>query len=107
EAAYVGRLGRNLLVRRDLAMPLNLVDPVSGMDYYTAAKLVIQQLEANGFDPSQVTNVPYFENMFPDGAINTGFPTTTQAIADDFNFYYPDHISALLDFDYFCYPSCP
>ena len=30
EAAYVGRQGRNLLVQRDLFMPLNLVDPAVG-----------------------------------------------------------------------------
>ena len=29
EAGYVGRFGRDMLVRRDLAMPLNLVDPTS------------------------------------------------------------------------------
>jgi hypothetical protein len=38
EAGYVGRFGRDLLVRRDLAMPLNLVDTASGMDYFTAAQ---------------------------------------------------------------------
>ena len=42
EAAYVGRRGRNLLIRRDLAMPLNLTDPKSGMDYFTAATQAIQ-----------------------------------------------------------------
>ena len=35
EAAYVGRFGRNQIVRRDLAMPLNLTDPESGIDYFT------------------------------------------------------------------------
>ena len=36
-----GARGRNQLVRRDLAMPLNLMDPKSGMDYFTAAKQMI------------------------------------------------------------------
>ena len=45
EAAYVGRRGRNLLVRRDVAMPANLVDPKSGVDYFTAAKQLINRLE--------------------------------------------------------------
>ncbi len=35
EAGYVGRRGKNLLVRRDMAMPLNLTDPASGVDYFT------------------------------------------------------------------------
>ena len=30
EVGYVGRFGRDMLVRRDLAMPLNLTDPKSG-----------------------------------------------------------------------------
>jgi hypothetical protein len=104
EAAYVGRTGRNLLIRRDLAMPLNLVDPVSGVSYNDASTELLKQLEANGFDPNQVTPIPYFENMFPDAA--GGGWTATQAMADDFNYYYPDHLSALLDFDAFCYPAC-
>jgi hypothetical protein len=37
EVAYVGRLGHNLLVQSDLAQPLNLTDPVSGITYYQAA----------------------------------------------------------------------
>jgi len=38
EAAYVGRVGRNLLVRRDLFSHLNLTDPQSGVDYFTATR---------------------------------------------------------------------
>ena len=104
EAAYVGRKGRNLLVRRDLAMPLDLKDPASGSDYYTAAKAVITQLENNGFDVDAVTPVPYFENMFPDGAF--GGRSVTQNIADEYAFYYPDFTSALLDMDFYCSPAC-
>src|SRR6266478_3191333 len=37
EAAYVGRLGRRLLQERDLAQPLNLVDPKSKVSYFQAA----------------------------------------------------------------------
>jgi len=37
QLAYVGRLGRNLLTQRDLRQPLDLKDPVSGIDYYQAA----------------------------------------------------------------------
>ena len=37
EASYVGRLSHRLLAQEDVAMPLNLVDPNSGVDYFTAA----------------------------------------------------------------------
>ncbi|HET7440254.1 MAG TPA: hypothetical protein VFJ47_03055, partial [Terriglobales bacterium] len=37
QLAYVGRLGRNLLTQRDLRQPLNIVDPKTGIDYFTAA----------------------------------------------------------------------
>jgi hypothetical protein len=37
QLSYVGRFGRDLLTQRDLTQPLNIVDPKSGIDYYTAA----------------------------------------------------------------------
>ena len=68
ETAYVGRRGRNLLVQRDLFMPLNLTDPESGTDYFTASTALIKQLEANGMDYTAVTPIAYYENLFPDAA---------------------------------------
>src|SRR4029077_8526125 len=35
--SYVGRFGRDLLTQRDLTQPLDIVDPKTGIDYYTAA----------------------------------------------------------------------
>jgi len=40
EAAYVGRLGKRLLQNLDVATPLDLVDPKSGMDYFKAAQMM-------------------------------------------------------------------
>jgi hypothetical protein len=40
QAAYVGRFGRRLLTQRDLAQPLDLVDPKSKIDYYSAATAI-------------------------------------------------------------------
>lgn len=37
QVSYVGRFGRDLLTQRDLTQPLNIKDPISGFDYYTAA----------------------------------------------------------------------
>ena len=114
EAAYVGRQGRNLLVQRDLFMPLNLVDPQSGTDYFTASTELIKQLEANGMDYTAVTPIAYFENLFPDAAnaaqvwedpTFAGL-TATQVMAYEYASWYPDHQSALFDFDLFCYPAC-
>jgi len=34
--SYVGRFGRDLLTQRDLNQPLDVVDPKTGIDYYTA-----------------------------------------------------------------------
>ncbi len=51
EGGYIGRFGRDLLIRRDLAMALNLVDTRSGMDYFTAAQTLIRAIEASGIAP--------------------------------------------------------
>ena len=37
QVSYVGRFGHALLTQRDLTQPLNIVDPKTGIDYYTAA----------------------------------------------------------------------
>jgi hypothetical protein len=67
EAAYVGRLAHRLLQQRDLAMPLNLVDPRSGVDYFTAATQ-FAKLAQNNTPVSQVSKIPYWENFFPSAA---------------------------------------
>ena len=63
QASYVGRIARNLLVSRDVMMPNNLVDPVSGMDWYTAAGM-LEDLRRVGTPIDQVPAIPYFENLF-------------------------------------------
>src|SRR5258708_6132446 len=55
QVSYVGRLGRNLLTQRDLAQPLNLVDPASRVDYFTAATALSKLARANT-PVSQVTS---------------------------------------------------
>ena len=37
QVSYVGHLSHRLLVQEDLAMPLNIVDPNSKVDYFSAA----------------------------------------------------------------------
>jgi hypothetical protein len=65
EVAYVGRFGRNLLQEQDFAQPLDLVDPKSGMDYYTANGLLSAAVDQG---KTTVAPIPYWENMFPAAA---------------------------------------
>jgi hypothetical protein len=78
QASYIGRLGRNLLVSRDVMMPNNLTDPKSGMDWYTAAGMLEdlrRTLALQGITASSPTatiqaafnnlpTIPFFENFF-------------------------------------------
>jgi len=67
ETAYVGRMGRHLIVQRDLGMPLDLVDPKGNMDYFTAASLLEKQAYA-GVKTANVAPIAYWEDLFPDAA---------------------------------------
>jgi hypothetical protein len=111
EVGYVGRFGRDMLVRRDLAMPLNLTDPASKMDYFTAAQTIIRAAEAAGITGNSATGayaglpaVAYWENIFP-GAAGGGL-TATQAITRAYMQNGPDWITALYDMDTSCSPAC-
>ncbi len=65
QASYAGRLGRNLLAHRD-AMALNdLVDPKSGMDWYTAATVLEKIRQTRPPGSTAVPTMPYFDNIFP------------------------------------------
>jgi hypothetical protein len=78
QASYIGRLGRDLLVSRDVMMPNNLTDPKSGMDWYTAAgmledlrrTLAIQGITAGSPTATiqaafnNLPVIPFFENFF-------------------------------------------
>ncbi len=111
EAGYVGRFGRDLLIRRDLAMPLNLVDTASGTDYFTAAQQLIRAAQAAGISGNSPASayaglpaIAYWQNIFP-GAAGSGL-TATQAIARAFMQNGPDWITALYDLDTSCDPAC-
>jgi hypothetical protein len=104
EAAYVGRRGRSLLVRRDLAMPLNLTDPASGVDYFTAVRQLMTAYDAAGGNLAAIGRIPYWENLFPDAAF--GGRTATQNMADSFSANAPDYMTAIWAADQFCDPAC-
>ncbi len=126
EAAYVGRFGRHMLQQMDLAQPLNLVDPKSGMDYYTAATQLAMYSDQGRVS---VPTIAYWENMFPDakgaGTYGDGVPgaSATQNIYNDFftddggtnsasNLYFGplqsrgNETNMLYFFDLGCYPGC-
>lgn len=62
--SYVGRYANNLIATRDVMALNNLVDPKSGMDWYTAAGQ-LEILRTRGVDVSAVQQIPYFANLFP------------------------------------------
>ena len=70
QLAYVSRLGRNLLTQRDLRQPLDVVDPKTGIDYFTAASR-LAQLAHQGMTASQITDqvvgptAAYWHDMLP------------------------------------------
>ncbi len=129
EAAYVGRLAHRLLQQRDLAMPLNLKDPKTGVDYFTAATQFAKLAQANT-PVSQVPNIPYWQDFFPSAAGVNGStcgpgtpltggapgnaqvanPTATQSM---YELFYCNWGASTLGatnftniFDSFCFPAC-
>jgi hypothetical protein len=72
EASYVGRFAHHLLQEEDLAMPLDLVDPASKMDYFSAATLLTKATNA-GTDVSALAAIPFWEHMWPQAAGKPGF----------------------------------
>jgi hypothetical protein len=68
EVSYVGHLSHRLLVQEDLAMPLNIVDPKSKVDYFSAAKR-LSQMAVDGVATGDVNaaavgpTAAYWQNM--------------------------------------------
>ncbi len=86
-ATYNGRLGRRQLMLRDVVAPLNLKDPTSGTDYYSAMAALDKAYDAgvpNGIAPDNA----YWTNLFPNlscAIVNSAGATTatynrTQAV---------------------------
>lgn len=67
EATYTGRKARNLFAGRDVMALNNIVDPATGMDWYTAAGMVHDLRAANVPFDSPNVNIPYFTNIFGPG----------------------------------------
>jgi len=86
QLAYVGRLGRNLLTQRDLRQPVDLTDPKTGIDYFTAASR-LAQLARKGYTASQITDglvgptAAFWHDMLPQ---LQGSATTYQDLSTGF-----------------------
>ena len=136
EASYVGRFAHRLLQEEDFAMPADLWDPKSHMDYFTAATMLAKQYRS-GVPIQNVQPIPYWENIYPAAAGSSatqigaecgnpgalcGAPTTggvpatltaTQAMYDLFAFNAGNETTALEYADVpgvvnanSCYPAC-
>jgi hypothetical protein len=115
EATYTGRFARHLLQEIDLSQPLDLVDPQSHMDYFTAAQMLSKNAYA-GTPESSMAAIPYWENLFPQaaGAANIigaapGTPANPTATQNIYDLYYSNlgnETLSLEDLDAFCYPAC-
>jgi hypothetical protein len=116
QLSYVGRFGRDLLTQRDLTQPLNIVDPKTGIDYYTAAS-ALSNLARSGVSAGSVTasmlgpTAQYWVDMLPplragatqySDTLGTGFvPTASNPrdglIQEVFNLYYNPALSVIGD----------
>ncbi len=78
DAAYVGRLARNLLAGRDVMMLRDVRDPISGMSYNEAGTIIDRLLQANA-PVSSVPNLAFYNNMWAPGSLGAifGCPTGT------------------------------
>ena len=113
QLSYVGRLSHNLLTQRDLMQPLDIKDPKSGIDYYTAAT-ELSTLYRSGtatasVSGSSVKTAAYWKDMLPaapSGAYSlycTGgsTPDVVQAVYDIYSCFPFVEVLALGEIDYY------
>jgi hypothetical protein len=120
ELSYVGRFAHRLLEQEDLAMPLDLVDPKSGIDYFSAATQFATMAEA-GVPINTVNPLPYWQDIFPTAAgaaanqlTGCGAPgesaltavTATQAMYDSYFCNLHNETVSLQLADVSCFPGC-
>ncbi|MBI4471243.1 MAG: carboxypeptidase regulatory-like domain-containing protein, partial [Acidobacteria bacterium] len=85
EASYVGRFARDLVGQVDIASPVNIRDPLSGMTYYDAVKQLYERFEFNSTPVAGVQPIAWFENVYPEikahaeRQLNSTFSSATQA----------------------------
>jgi len=65
QLAYVGRFGHNLLTQRDLMQPLDIVDPKSKYDYYSAATAISKLASTQGLAATQLSPSAFDQALGP------------------------------------------
>ena len=86
-------------------MPLNLSDPASGLDYFTAIRQLLDAPRRIGGDVTRASaGFAYWENLFPDAA--GGGLTATQAMAEPSRATRPTTSPRCGLADQFCDPAC-
>jgi hypothetical protein len=111
ETDYVGRLGRRTLQNMDFGMPLDLVDPATGMDYFAAADLLETQ-HYQGVAAANVATIPYWEHLFPDAAglgANGKGTAGYSATQNIYNHFATNPLNAsygIYSMDVLCNPGC-
>lgn len=121
DVAYVGHFGHRLLVLDDIATPNDLVDPKSGIDYFSAAKKLSQlwrqgTTDATFSDSMLGSTAAYWQNLFkPQSSYNlcsTGANTSDMLLAI-YDVFGPgcgdlyNETSALYLMDVYGYPVAP
>lgn len=86
DAAYVGRLARNLLAGRDVMMLRDIRDTRSGLTYNQAGTILDRALQA-GVPYTAIQSVAFYDNMWAPGTLGTAIfgaggagLTNTQAV---------------------------
>lgn len=103
QVSYVGRLSRRSLIQSDIATPTDLTDPKSGMDYFTAARL-LATASRQRVPVDQLGPVAFWEDLWP-GAAGNGL-TATQRVYEQYRANEPSYVDALEQIDRNCRPSC-
>jgi hypothetical protein len=108
EVSYVGRLSHRLLSQADVAAPLDLVDPKTGMDYYKAVQ-ALAKVYRQGV-PTQSVNdamfgaaAQYWTDLYPTapaGGFRLHRCTGTNSSGSPINIGTPDPVVAA--YDLFC-----
>ena len=81
-AAFVNRESKRSLVGEDMATPTNLVDPQSGMSWYSASNALEKYVTVRA-PVANVPPIPYFEDLWP-GAAGNGLTATQNIYKDSF-----------------------
>ncbi len=105
ELDYTGRLGRRLLQQLDLAEPLDLVDPKTGIDLYTAGTQLSKYTD-EGLTATQIPTSSYFDDEFPLAA-GGGLTATQNIYRDQWSGFRGNETAGLFNLDLGYYPGSP